>query len=435
MILDVTGEIFFILDGKGIIKFSGGRVEHLGYKGDELLGLPFIQIVSRSNIPLFKRNLEIVDKRGKTLHFKLLMRKKGGGDLPIDVRANKRGENYVLSMRVNPKGNISEEILSAIESGILVVGDGGEIHYMNEAAKNILGQEVKNLDEIDPNVKEKIYEAAKREVQRAELTLPDDKVIGISSYPFFHKGKQGWILLFRDITEIKELQKIMARLERIAALGTLTAGLAHEIRNPLAGMKLIAQRISRKLEGENKEGILRLLRQIERIDNLVKTLFSYAKSRPTRRESTYIAKVLEEIEKLIGNRFLRNKITFVNSVPEELKIMVDPAHLEQILMNLFLNSIDAMPNGGILEVEAGYSDIPCESTKTTYIFIRLRDTGVGIGEEELEKIFYPFYSTKPGGTGLGLFIVHQLVKENKGFLRVKSKRGEGTEFTLYFEPA
>jgi len=430
----VAEEIFFILKKEGKIIFVGGKLEFLGYDKNELLGTPFESLISKGNTSIFRSNLQLLDKGQRERHFKLLMRRKGGVDIPASVKVVKKDTLYFLSVRIELERDIYNKILSSIESGILVADAKGEIYYMNEAAKNILGKEVKTLDEIDPDVRSKIYEVAKNEAQRAELRLPNDRIIGISSYPFFNENKEGWILLFRDITEIKELQKLMAHLDRVAALGTLAVGLAHEIRNPLAGMKLIAQRISKDLKGEKREGIFRLLRQIERIDNLVKTLFSYAKPGPTRRSSVNILEVINDVETLISQKLKKKEISLIKSIPKDLCIKVDSAQLEQILMNLLLNSIEAVPDGGTIEVEAGFSDIPCASSKSTYVFVNVKDTGIGMTEEELEKIFYPFYSTKPGGTGLGLFIVHQLVKENKGFLRVKSKKGEGTQFSLYFEP-
>ena len=225
----------------------------------------------------------------------------------------------------------------------------------------------------------------------------------------------------------------MAQVEKFSTLGTLASGLAHEIKNPLAGMRLIAQGLERELQGKQLESIKRMKRQIDRIDNLIKKFFSYVKPHLSNRVSCPIKDTLREVEALIEENLKKKEIKLVKEIPAGLRVKVDPHHFQQILLNLLLNAIDALDRGGTIEVKAGLSKIEQSDNNSPYVFISVKDNGVGIDEEEIDKIFYPFYTTKSEGIGLGLFIVHQLVKENRGLIEVKSEKNRGTEFIIYFE--
>jgi len=192
-----------------------------------------------------------------------------------------------------------------------------------------------------------------------------------------------------------------------------------------------------------QEYLSRIIRQVNRLDELLRTLFSYAKPRQPIRKKYHLADIIQEVDILLDDRLKKKKITYKkNFEPNLLKIYVDFHQIQQVFINLFLNALEAMPDGGVLEVKARAVEtiiytrdrrkrhFPNQNKEALYVEVTVRDTGVGIKSDQLNIIFDPFFTTKPQGTGLGLSIVYRIIEEHGGEIRVDSKLGEGTTFTL-----
>lgn len=231
--------------------------------------------------------------------------------------------------------------------------------------------------------------------------------------------------------EINERQQEVLQTRKIAALGTFTAGIAHEINNPLNNISLTAEALIEdfgpEIPGEAKELVLDILFQSERAADVVGNLLDFSRSeRPSLKELS-VEHVIRRTINLVKNQLMLSGISStVEIAPGISKIKGALRHLQQVFLNLFLNAIHAMPNGGELTIETRpYSE--------EFIRIDVKDTGTGIKAEELEKIFDPFYTTKGvgRGTGLGLSVTYGIVKEHGGYIEVESEVGKGSTFSVY----
>ena len=348
-------------------------------------------------------------------------------------------------------------ILDSVYFGSIVFDQSWNIIYINPAGFRILnkkktdkpGLSVKDLfDEEAFDQLKSIIKKGKFPIVREELKLLDEQVphfyIGFSVYLFPIAGQSDrYILVFSEISNTKRIQAEIVRMDRMASLGALSSGIAHEIRNPLAGIKAMVQTLEEQLEDEvlKTEYIHRILRQVSRLEVLLKSFFSYAK--PVRPDPApiHIVKVVEEVFPLIESKLEHQKIQFFQKyAPDLAEIFVDANQVQQVFLNLFLNAIDAMPDGGTLEVKAinAFNTRPILDRRNTtanllsdsFLQILVKDSGTGISEKICNKIFDPFYTTKSAGTGLGLSIVYQIIKEHGGRIEVQSIEDEGTEFVI-----
>jgi signal transduction histidine kinase len=260
-----------------------------------------------------------------------------------------------------------------------------------------------------------------------------------------NQGKKvGTIVSFRDITLFKQMQSEVLRMDRLASLGVLASGIAHEIKNPLAGIKTLAQACEEEFESTDprQEYLTRIIRQVNRLDELLKTFFAYAKPKPPIQKKYKLSEIVQEVTPLVSKKLSECSIAYVEEIDSSLPdVMVDSQQMQQVFLNLILNAIDAMQTGGTLTVtaktvEKPLSGILWEKMDTShkknalYIETIVTDTGEGIKPDQIKTIFDPFYTTKPGGLGLGLSIVYRIIEENRGDIRVESQVGKGTAFII-----
>ena len=242
-------------------------------------------------------------------------------------------------------------------------------------------------------------------------------------------GNKKYILaLDRDVSERKKAEEALQRTEQMKMVGELATGLAHEIKNPLAGIKASMEVLSNEstFSDEDRNVLLKVIEEIKRIEALLKELLSFARPPVPQLTDVDVNSVIEAVLVLLAQdkQFAQNNSNGINIIrnfdkylPE---ITADPMQLKQVILNLIMNSIDAMPEGGTLGVRS-YFDREAHS-----IHIEVSDTGKGIEEKMIDKIFQPFFTTKPKGTGLGLAITKRLVDEHNGRLSVVNCPGGGT---------
>jgi len=220
-------------------------------------------------------------------------------------------------------------------------------------------------------------------------------------------------------------------MDRLSSLGQLSAGMAHEIRNPLASINFNVQLLAKKLEkADVSEGILAdTFEGIKRINLLVKRILDFTKTGTPAFKCANMNDVLEEAVALITPQLNKKKITvkkLFQNVPENI---FDPHQVQQVLVNLLLNSMEAIQDGkGVIEIRSSVE----KSAAQDRLVVKVSDNGSGISNENLEKIFDPFFTTKAEGTGLGLSIVHKILDQHEATIEIKSKEGKGTSFILGF---
>jgi two-component system sensor histidine kinase HydH len=236
----------------------------------------------------------------------------------------------------------------------------------------------------------------------------------------------GSVLLIRDLREIRELQEKVRRGERLASLGRLAAGVAHEIRNPLSSIRGFAQYFRNRFKDQKEELEYAsiMVKEVDRLNRVITELLDFARPKEPRREPHSLEEILDHTLEVLRPELAKKKAEVEKGYESELPLArVDRDQLSQALLNLLINSLEAMEEGG--KVRVGLRREGRDSLR-----VSISDTGKGIPGEDLEKVFEPFFSTKRKGTGLGLAIVHQIVESHGGHIRVESKEGEGTDFQI-----
>lgn len=227
--------------------------------------------------------------------------------------------------------------------------------------------------------------------------------------------------------ELKKTEMELFRSEKLAAIGQFAAGFAHEIRNPLTSINLLIQSMKERLpeDGTYREDLNVIEEEILRINEIVDQFLRFSKPSQPLLEETEVISILEEVLQLLKLQIEKQKVIVKKEFTALPSIVIDKEQIKQVFLNLILNAIQAMPDGGELKLEAKLSE------DGRFVKLKFKDTGVGISREDLGKLFDPFYTTKENGVGLGLSIVHRIMDQHKGRIEVESMPGEGTLFTIW----
>ncbi len=229
--------------------------------------------------------------------------------------------------------------------------------------------------------------------------------------------------------ELQAMEDHVKRVEKMASIGEMAAGMAHEIKNPLASLTGSIQLLSEEIRYDaDHERLMRIiLREADRLSSLVNNFLLYARPPAGIVEAIEIDKVLTDTVELLKKDAATNgRITITSKIQSAIWISIDPVHLRQIFWNLLLNAVEAIDGDGVIDVEM-------YASKNRHVFTRITDDGCGMTPEELKSIFDPFFTTKPAGTGLGLSIVHRIFEAYDAWLNVDSQAGKGTTITLQFK--
>ncbi len=344
-------------------------------------------------------------------------------------------------------------IIQTISSGIITINSQAEITFMNRAALNLFNCDYMQVQGTqihalfaDKNEAEILLNQILTEQKMCESTevhfrsqngdiFPAGLTTTLQKQPE-QKGVSGAIFIFRNISNITNLRRQIERMDRLATMGELSAGIAHEIRNPLAGIKSSAQVIEESFSPGDFRAQLasRIVKEIDRSNDLLKRFFNFARPSRARQDFHNIEMIIDGVYLLMAPRFKKKNIEFEKKFADALpQVYVDESQLEQVVLNLFLNAVDAMPEGGKLTVFTGVRKTAEKSDlheQEQMVFVDIADSGNGIPQSKLEKIFNPFYTTKSDGVGLGLSISSRLLEENGGAITVESKLGKGSVFTV-----
>jgi signal transduction histidine kinase len=247
----------------------------------------------------------------------------------------------------------------------------------------------------------------------------------------------GAVEIFSDISRIKSLEEQMQHTKTMAALGEMAATVAHEIRNPLGAMGMWAGLLERDLgpDDERKKLVKRILEGLSRLNRIVSNLLVYSRPVKAQFRPVVLKHVLQETIDFVEIEAQRqgHVITVRKKwrADQETTVLADPEKLQQVIMNLCINSIQAMPKGGVLTVVID----PGKASDCEYASFKVVDTGVGIAREHIDKIFDPFYTTKENGTGLGLAIVKKIIESHSGHIDVSSTVDKGTTVKVFLPVA
>ena len=237
----------------------------------------------------------------------------------------------------------------------------------------------------------------------------------------------GYILLFKDLTEVRSLRREIARSQRLASVGRLAAGVAHEIRNPLSSIKGFATYFKERYPDapQDQETANIMIAEVDRLNRVVGQLLEFARPVPVSPKPASLNNLIDNSVKIIEQQAKEKQITVktLNSAKAD-RAVIDPDRISQVLLNLYLNAIESMKPGGELAVELSADG------EENVIRIKVSDTGCGIPAKHLSRIFDPYFTTKSTGTGLGLAIAHNIIEAMDGQIKISSRPGEGTTFGI-----
>ncbi|MDZ7372609.1 MAG: PAS domain S-box protein [candidate division KSB1 bacterium] len=465
----------FTLDTAGLLVFVNASFERItGFGREEWIGRPLADLMIapdrgtcrqavrrclRGEAQLFEARLGRVDGRVAYLSFHLSPLREGEEVIGVVGVARDTTDRRRLEDQVRELSDFTQTILHSLGSGLLTLDEERRITFANEMAGEILGWPSaellgRSIDDVFASLGQQMVPGdllrhggslASREVT---YVRPDGKRIYIG-YTITCRRQEGdrrvaGVLTFRDITDVKEMQAQVLRMDRLASLGVLASGIAHEIRNPLAGIKMMAQSLEEEIPPDDpkREHLRRIIGQVNRLDELIRQFFSYARPRKPVRHPHRLPEIIAEVRALLDKRLRTRGVEFREEYADPLPdVYVDFHQMQQVFMNLFLNALDAMPEGGLLIVRAEAVHTALHAVERRgrtrlrpvrglFVRVEVEDTGKGIPEEILGSIFDPFFTTKSQGTGLGLSIVHRIMEEHGGEISVTSEVGKGTRFVL-----
>lgn len=367
--------------------------------------------------------------------YKVLENRKG--ELEAEVRARTVDLERERSQLAAVIANTADGILSTNTEGVIVLANNSARRYLIDATGVLVGR---SIGEFWRGWKEYAERAPSLRVAGNFDLGAQGRTLSLGIAPVVTGGNpDGFILVVRDVTEERRLQddrreldRQMFQTEKMATLGEIAMGLAHEIGNPLAGMKAVVQLLLEdKLEEAQREYLLRIQSEINRLADFLRSFHGFAAPQEMKPTACRLDRVLEDVILWTRKEARSHKVSVdfapcCDHVPE---LWADPAQLKQVLLNLVINAIHAMPEGGRIEVgmcagrRGGMNAVPRMS-------FCVRDSGVGIPPEVQARIFDPFFTTRPDGSGIGLAVVKKIVSQHGAEIRVDSEPGHGSCFEL-----
>ncbi|MCG6918111.1 MAG: PAS domain S-box protein [Deltaproteobacteria bacterium] len=350
-------------------------------------------------------------------------------------------QGYKLASRALAKVRaFSEQVVENLPMGLIATDEDGKVATYNQTAEAILGiSSAKALAGSAANIlPQELWQLTERlenkgTVVEEELECQTPSGTGVPlrvSGAVLHGedgGFLGYVFIFRDLVEVRRLQQEVERSKRLASLGSLAAGVAHEIRNPLSSVKGFATYFREKLKDspQDRDTATTMIQEVERLDRVIGQLLEFARPSTLKIKPVRLNDLIQHSLKLIEGDARSKGIKVEVAIPHDLPdVPMDGDRINQVLLNLYLNGLQAMGGGGVLQVKVSRDD----TRKLTEITVS--DNGRGIETADQERIFDPYFTTKSDGTGLGLAIVHKILDAHGGSIKVRSQRGAGTTVTV-----
>lgn len=347
-------------------------------------------------------------------------------------------ENIELQRQIQDLNNYLQTIITSLPDRIYEIDEKGIINFMSRGLRKKAGApgEFKNKYFLDfvasgyedlvlskwEEAKKGIYkpyeiEAIGKDGRKHNLLITTTPVIGTEHY----------IIVQRDITEFKDLERKLYNSQKLAALGQLSAGIAHEIRNPLSSIKMSLQILTKRMkpDGNDLKRFRIAEKEVEHLETLVNDILAFAKPMDPRKTSVDLSKVLEQAIALSEKGITDKKIEIVTQFGEVSPVTVDAAMMTDALINVIRNAVEALPENGKIVVALRYADETCQSAA-----VEITDNGSGIDETDMPHIFNPFFTRKNDGTGLGLSLVKKIIDIHHGTIDISSSKNEGTKVLI-----
>jgi len=458
----VCSDAIITTDARGLLNsYNEGAQSLLGYLPVEIIGRPLQDILrggdqearriqrrleERAEVYLFDSEVIGKDQRVIPVSFSASLLRDGEGSAQgIIAICHDRSQVHRLETEILHKDQFFASIVRNSADAILTLDSNERITSWNRGAEAVFGyseaemlsqsleilipEDLKNRKEL-----EKISQAARlegylRSYQTRRITK-DGRSIDVIFTRTAIKDSDGGVIGFssvmKDVTSQKLIERHLAQMEKLSAIGELSAGLAHEIKNPLAGVKGAIEIIRDGLAGDHPNRMIlgEVLAEVARIDRIVMNLLSYSRPRKPDFTKLDLVALLRQVISLLDNLANAKEMELALRLSKETTSLIgDENELKQLFMNLLLNSIEATPKGGRVEVWL-------DQVSDSKLRVCVSDNGLGIPADGLNKIFQPFFTTKKAGTGLGLATCKRIVLDHGGEIRVESEVGKGTRFSI-----
>lgn len=441
IMLENNADAILVIGPDNTVYFANqAALDLFGSRSEELIGSHFDFPVTVGDI----KDIEIANRGGDTATAEIRVVETTWGDERArlatlrDVTGRKRMEQALRESEENFRA-LAE---NANEGIFITMGEDRHV-YSNRRAAQITGytvQEILNngLGELSRRSGEAGAAEGATKKGHYETTLSHKELgsiaVELTASDSAWQGQPATIIIFRDITERKRREEDIIRASKLESLGTLAGGIAHDFNNLLTG--IIGNVSLAKLLMNNDDRAFKILEDLEkaslRAKDLTKQLLTFSKGGAPVKKAASIAELIRESASFIVRG---TNIKCVFDLPADLyTIEVDEGQMSQVIHNLIINSVQAMAAGGVIKISAGNCHIDGSNPtlkKGEYIKISVRDTGHGIGEETLSRIFDPYFTTKAEGSGLGLATVYSIIKNHEGYITVESEVGGGTTFVIF----
>jgi PAS domain S-box-containing protein len=338
---------------------------------------------------------------------------------------------------------VFQMVLDSMTDGVVVTNTENRVLMFNKSSERLvpftaceltdkLLWEVVEDEEIAGFIRDKLQR--QETVRDREFVMENgaDRIVAYSIMPLVSGGSiQGNLLHLEDVTEKKAKEARLRRAESLAALTTLAAGVAHEIKNPLGSISIHIQLMQKEMQGKEtvptakfREYLDVINEEVDRLNTTVVDFLFAVRPMDAKLTGQDINQIIQDLIDFLKFELEKANVGLELNLREVPEIQVDEKYIKHALINLIKNALDAMPDGGILTVSTSYRE--------GSVVVEVADTGVGIAEEDVTKIFEPYFTTKDFSSGLGLTLVFKIIKEHNGEISLRSKEGEGTTFTLTF---
>ena len=350
-----------------------------------------------------------------------------------DYRKQKLLENNIVE--ITKLQNYTRNIVDSIDSGVLAVDTNLVITALNREGEKILGVQdaigvnassVFDYSIVDILNQTKLQKFKYTDIKTVIKVDDEEKYLKLTVSPLLNivNKIQGLVIVIEDYSNEKHLEAQTARADRLSAVGELASGIAHEIRNPMGIIKTISQTLQKEEDQESMvEGLGIIVKEVDRANKVIQTLLNFARPDVNIVEKVNTGALIDEVLIIINKYAINKKIEIFCDIGREIVIMGDKEKLKQVFINILLNSIQSMENGGKIWISTEVGDLG--------VSISFRDNGTGIEKEDLSKIFNPFFTTKEDGTGLGLSVSNRIIQDHNGYITIDSVVNEGTIVVIY----
>lgn len=346
-----------------------------------------------------------------------------------------------------------QQVIDSLPDALFLIDSHGKLLFLNPAAERFCASSstlLKNrpFRELFPRAKNLLERLQSTLETGHSYTIREDELanrikesfvveVHIEAFYDSQGNTSGASLLMRDLSALKKMEEDFRHADRLAIMGTIASGLAHEIKNPLGGIKGAAQMLNREIKKkEFKEYLEIIIKEANRVNKIIQELLHFTKPQNTKASPVNLNKLLDELVRLEQEAEASQQIQFLRHFDPSLpSVKADESQLKQVFLNLVKNAREALSQKGCIRISTHMVtdyQLKLERGKVArMVQIDIHDNGCGMDEETLSNLFAPFYSTKKGGTGLGLAISHRIITEHQGFIQVESEVQKGSTFSVF----